>query len=402
LRAIYFEKDVPRALVVKALRQVWPGVVYSPISPTRFVEMPSPPLPGPRWLRVKNRQCGICASDLSLVLVDAEPDTAPVVLPGYQRIYLGHEALGHIVETAPGVTHVKVGDRVMMDTRFNNPTCLSQEIDPPCRHCARGDYALCENASANLGAKGVGGGWGDEFTAHETEVYRVPDDLTDDQAMMIEPISTGLRAVLRRPPEAGQHALVVGGGIIGLSTLECARAIAPDCHLTISVRHPHQAEMARRLGADEVWMREDVYRETARLTGAKLYHGLFNTQMLLGGFDVIYDCVGSAVSVQDSLRWARARGSVVLIGVKMKRLHVDMNPIWHQEVDLSGVFAHGIETWQGTPRHTYDIVIELMRQGKLTADGLITHRFPLEQWKQAIATALDKRSGSIKVVFDCQ
>ncbi|MBN1581789.1 MAG: zinc-binding dehydrogenase, partial [Anaerolineae bacterium] len=85
-----------------------------------------------------------------------------------------------------------------------------------------------------------------------------------------------------------------------------ARALSPECHITAMARYPQQVEMARKLGADEVVTGEDPYEATARITGGKLYTGMFNARMVLGGFDVVYDCVGSEKTVQDSLRWARA------------------------------------------------------------------------------------------------
>jgi threonine dehydrogenase-like Zn-dependent dehydrogenase len=218
--------------------------------------------------------------------------------------------------------------------------------------------------------------------------------------MMVEPISTGVRAALRRTPGPGQRALILGSGVVGLNTLQCVRAVSPRCHITAVARYAHQAEMAHRLGADEVVQGQDGYQATARITGAKLYEGMFGNRMLLGGFDVIYDCVGSAKTLQDSLRWARAGGVVVMVGVKLTQLKLDLNPIWYQEVELTGVWAHGAEPWEGQTRRTYDLVIDMMRQGKLTVDGLITHRFPLRQWRQAVGAALDKRSGAIKVAFD--
>jgi threonine dehydrogenase-like Zn-dependent dehydrogenase len=400
MRAIYVDKNIPQALIVKVLKPVWPGVVFSPLSIARFEDMPEPDLPGPRWVKVKNQQCGLCASDLSLLFVETEPSVAPIALPGHQRVYLGHEALGRVTETGPNVTRVRVGDRVVMDTRFQGATCLSQEIDPICRQCAAGNYMRCENASENKGPRGIGGGWGDGYTAHESEVYPVPDDLTDDQAMMIEPLSTGLRAALRRTPESGQHALILGSGIVGLNTLQCVRAISPDCHITSMARYPHQADFARRLGADEVVMGEDGYQATARITQARLYRGMFNNRMLLGGFDVIYDCVGSAQTLHDSLRWARAGGAVVIVGIEFARSKLDLSPIWYQEIDLIGLYTHGAELWQNEVKHSYDLVIELMRKKKLTVDGLITHRFPLHKWRQAVRTAVHKPTGSIKVIFD--
>ena len=100
------------------------------------------------------------------------------------------------------------------------------------------------------------------------------------------------------------------------------------------------------------------------------------------------------------LGWARAGGAVVLVGVKLSPLRLDLNPIWYQEVDLSGVWGHGVEIWQGETRHTFDIVIELMRKKKLTIDGLITQRFPLSQWRQGVNAALDKGKGTIRIVLD--
>ena len=127
---------------------------------------------------------------------------------------------------------------------------------------------------------------------------------------------------------------------------------------------------------------------------------MMRNRMLLGGFDVVYDCVGSAQTTTDSLRWARAGGAVVMVGIKFSPLKVDLTPVWYQEVDLIGVYAHGAEIWDGRPIHTYDLTIDLLRQGKLEAEALITHRFPLEQWREAIRTAQDKRTGAIKVAFD--
>lgn len=399
MRAIYIDKIIPRMLLVKFLSHRWPGVVWSPLSPARMEDLPEPALPGPRWLKVKNHQCGLCASDLSLLFVHADPSVGPAALPGNQRFYLGHEVVSTVTEVGPGVTRFKVGDRVIMDTRFIGAQCLSQEIDPPCVFCARGDFGLCENASANRGPRGVGGGWGDGYTAHETEVYPVPAAVSDDWAMLAEPMAVGWHAVLRRPPQPGQKVLVVGSGIIGLLTLHAARVAEPHCHITAVARYPHQAEAAKRLGANDVISRAD-YETVARLTGAQYYTAPLNKGMMLGGFDVIYDCVGSATTVEDSLRWARAGGAVVLVGIDLARLNVDLNAVWYQEVDLVGSLNHGMDVWQGERKHSYEWVLGLMQAQKFNLDGLITHRFPFEQYQAAIRTTTDKRGAKpIKVAF---
>jgi threonine dehydrogenase-like Zn-dependent dehydrogenase len=399
MRTIYADKSIPRMLVVKALRPFWPGVIWSQISHAKMTDLPKPPLPGPRWLRVHNRQCGICATDLAMLNVEVDPSVGPAALPGNDRFYLGHEVIGEVVEVGTEVTRFKVGDRVVMESRFAGPNCYTQEIDPPCEYCARGQVRLCENASLGKGPSGVGGGWGDGYTAHEDELWPVPDELDDDQASLIEPTAVALHCVLRHPPKPGEHVLVLGAGIIGLLTLQMAKRVEPESHVTVLARYPHQSDAARRLEADEVITGGDLYAEVTRITGAKLYKAPMNRGMLLGGFGVIYDCVGNADTLRDSLRWARAGGTVVMVGISLGVLKIDLNPVWYQEVDLIGSHTFGYETWRGREAHTFDFVIEMYKAGEVIHKGLITHRFPFEDYKQAIATAMDKRSNSIKVVF---
>src|SRR5689334_18435088 len=113
MRTIYFEKDIPKILLAKALRPIWPGVIYSPLSPTHFVDIPDQPLPGNNWIRVRNRLCGICATDLHLLLVETDPKIAAAALPGSDRLYLGHEVIGVVSEIGQAVTSLALGDRVI-------------------------------------------------------------------------------------------------------------------------------------------------------------------------------------------------------------------------------------------------------------------------------------------------
>jgi threonine dehydrogenase-like Zn-dependent dehydrogenase len=346
-------------------------------------------------VRVCNRLAGICASDLHVLYVEVDPRVSLAALPGTERVYLGHEVVGEVVEVGPGVTTLRVGDRVTRDAL--GATCLSQEIEPPCRFCQEGRYELCENASLGRGPEGVGGGWGDSFIGHETVFYRPPDELDDESAVLLEPLSVGVRSALRRLPRPGEKALVVGCGIVGLAVVGTLRALAPGCHVTAMARYPQQIAMAEKLGADEIVPRGDPYAAVARITGAKRYAGMFRNRALLGGYDVIYDCVGSPRTVQDSLRWARAGGTVVLVGVRVEPMRVDLTPVWHQEVDLIGMYGRGREAWNGVARSTYERTADLLLEGALPAEGWITHRFPLAQWRAAVRTAADKRSGAIKV-----
>src|SRR5512143_4299223 len=162
MRAIYVDKNIPRVLLTKAITPIWPGFVWTPLSAARVGELPDPPLPGSRWLRVKNQQCGICASDLSLLFVHADPTVAPAALPALSRFWLGHETVSVVTETGPAVTRFHVGDRVIMNTHFEGANCLTLEIEPPCRYCAEGHTHHCLNKS-EPGPRGQGGGFGDCF-----------------------------------------------------------------------------------------------------------------------------------------------------------------------------------------------------------------------------------------------
>lgn len=397
MRSLYFDASIPRVLLTMGFKKVWKKAIFAPTSPVRFSKLPEPELPGPRWIKVRNRVCGICASDLHLIEVDVDPLIHPAALPAFSRIYLGHEAVGEVIEVGPDVTTLRPGDRVLMKSRFLGPTCHSQEIEPICPSCASGNYALCENQSRGVGPRGVGGGFSDLYTCHETEVWKVPADLDDETAALIEPLSCSVRAVLRRPPRNKEKVLVLGCGMIGLGVVAAIRALYPEAEIYAAARYPQQKERATRLGAQLI--EGDPFMATARITGAQVFTGEFGNRTALGGFDVVYDCVGTGETIATSLRISRAGGTVVVVGVHLHRMKTDLTPLWHQEVNLIGAYAHGTELVNGKPILTYELTADLLRNRKIPAQGWVTHRFPLERWQEAITTARDKTLGSIKVMF---
>lgn len=399
MRTIYVDKNIPRVLLTKFISPRWPGFVWTPFSSVVVADLPDPPLPGPRWLRVRNEMCGICASDLSLLFVHADPAIAPAALPASNRFYLGHESVGRVTQVGAGVTGFKVGERVVMNTHFEGANCQALEIEPACRYCAEGETHFCENNSQPW--LGVGGGFSDSYVTHETSILSCPNDISNDQAVLAEPMAVAIHGVMRYPPPGGGCVLVIGAGIIGLSTVMAIHALFPSCEITALARYPHQQAMAERLGARHILTGREDYAAIARLTGGKSFSAPLNKGIVTGGFDTIYDCVANAQTVNDSLRWVRALGTVVMIGSYLAPMRkVDLTPVWYSQVNLVGTYAKSSSEWQGCRRYDYDWVFGFFRDGRFQSEGLITHRFQMEEYKQAFTVALSKgRMRAIKVVI---
>jgi len=401
MKAIYVEKRIPNMLLTKAITPAWQGFVWTPLSASRVVELPDPPLPGPRWLRLKNEQCGICSTDLSLLFVHVDPSVAPAALPGVSRFWLGHETVSRITEIGPGVTRFRMGDRVIMDTHFYGVNCHILELDPPCSYCADGQPLFCLNKS-EPGQAGIGGGFGDTYVAHETAVYPVPESLSDDQTMMAEPTAIAVHGVLRCPPRPGDKVLVIGAGAIALLYVMVIRALCPEAEISVIARYPHQKEMAERLGAAHILSDEASYQDIARVAGGQFFSAPLNKGIVTGGFDIVYDCVGTPKTTTDALRWTRANGTVVMVGIHMAPMQkVDLSLVWYHQVDLIGTYVHGMDTWNGQRKHTYEWVMDLLKENKLPVEDLITHRFPYGDYKEAIRVASSKGTEkAIKVVLE--
>ncbi len=403
MRAIWVDKHIPRALLTKAIAPSWPGFVWTPLSAASAGEFPDPPLPGPHWVRVRNQACGICASDLSLLFVHADPSIAPAALPGLSRFYLGHETVSVVTEIGAGVTRFQAGDRVIMDTHFDGANCETLEIEPKCRYCAAGLPQFCINKSAQ-GPRGIGGGFGDGFITHESAVYPAPNELSTTQAAMTEPLSVAVHAALRFPPKAGDRVLVIGAGIIGLLMIMSIRAIQPDAEITVLARYPHQQEAAERLGARNI-LKKTNYSDIAKITGGKYFSAPLNRGVVVGGFGVVYDCVSDARTTNDALRWARAGGAVVMVGAHMAPMpKVDLTPVWYHQVNLIGSYGHGSDALDGRTRHSYEWVFDFYRHGAFAGlESLVTHRFPIADYKAAIRAATRKgKERAIKVMFENQ
>ena len=234
----------------------------------------------------------------------------------------------------------------------------------------------------------TGGGWSTLLVAHRDQLHDVPDDLSDEAAVMVEPAACAVRAALAAG-EGGVQ-VVLGAGTLGLLTVAALRRFGTPGTLIATARYPHQARLARELGADVVVDPDEAHRAVRRATGAMVIG-----DTLTRGADSVVDCVGSADTIGTGIDVARAGGRVVLCGMPGTTT-VDLTPLWHKEVALVGAYAYGRER---DGRRTFDLAFELVQEADL--GRLVSATYPLDRYKEALehAAAAGPR-GAVKIAFD--
>ncbi|MHA1217880.1 MAG: zinc-dependent alcohol dehydrogenase [Candidatus Heimdallarchaeaceae archaeon] len=399
---VYFDPSIPKFLVSKIMKKLWKKVVLSRVGPITHKKNYYFELENPNEVLTKTLIGGICGTELHLIDLDFALNVTPTIVPSPSPRHMGHECVCQIVETGNEVSKLKKGDRVVVQ---KGPSCFLHQQDNLCPRCYEGDFWLCEKAGqfADFTAYHAAGGWGTGFKYHENQLISVPEEITNDQAILIEPLSCSLRGVLRAKPQAEDTVLIIGAGTIGLCTLASIKAINPDVNTSVMVKYDYQADAARKLGADEIIIKKNIEEYLEDRTNAVKYHGLFGNRTYIGGFDLIFDCVGTASTIQNSLRWVKGKGKVMVLGIDFKQGKLDYTPVWYQEVALLGSLGHGTEDWKGKKKPTFEIIIELLKTKKIpsTITEIITHRYNISNYKEAIKVAFNKRKNqAIKVIFD--
>ncbi len=396
MKALYFENDPARLAMLRVATLFSRNAALSAFSPLRYQNIPEPRIPNERWLKIRNRCCGLCGTDLHFMFMDMDPKCFSAAMPGVKKKFLGHELVGEVVE-AGSETGFSAGERIAM--RIDWPSCFQLETEPPCPQCAAGNYMLCCNPGVKpLPTTDLGGGFSPYMLMHRTQPFRLPDALDDDTAVLLEPMASAVHGVMKAPPRSNGKLLVVGGGTIGLLSVAALRRLFPASEVYCLVRYPFQQNVAERLGATAIRETKDIYGKIAEITGGRYAKGYFGNEIVLGGFDVVYDTVGSDTSLNHALRWTKAGGAVSLIGINFKPGRIDYSPVWCQEVNLVGINCHATEA---DGRTSFDIAAELLLARAVSPSDIITHRFPVSRYKDAVKTFLSKRgSGAIKIVLD--
>jgi len=406
MKAIEYRKSIPRYAALKLAGRRMRGLYTSFISPVQLRDIDPPRLPGPSWVRVRPRLAGVCGSDLATITASGSPYLAPVISMPF---VLGHETVGEVTEIGPEVADVRIGDRVVLHPALG---CRVRGIEPKCPACCDGQEALCRNVGRGDISAGIqtgfcrdtGGAWSESLVAHDSQVYRVPEALGDPVAVLIEPLACAIHGVLRIDQEQAGTVLVVGCGTIGLLTIAALRALGSSGRIVAVAKHAHQRAHATRLGADEFLPSGgpigDRYRAWAERLDAEVRDAELGKPLVIGGADTVFDCVASSSSLDDSIRFTRGGGQMVLVGMPGVPRGVDWTPLWYKELSLHAAYAYGPEPRDAKRRETFDIAIELAQRSAEALAPLVGDPYPLTDYRRALGEALSTGSHeSVKTVF---
>ena len=316
------------------------------------------PEPRPGEILVQPTVVGVCGSD-----VHAAAGHHPIVTLPYNP---GHEVVGVVCELGGAVTEVQVGDRVVVE-----PTLPCWE----CKHCRAGRINLCERLRF-FGCVHDQGGMADYFTIPANRVHVLPADLTDEQAVLIEPLATPVHAVALNGGVADAAVVIIGAGTIGLLVLAAARAAGARRVVMTDIQQSKRAR-ALRLGADAVVdaARSDVVAAVREELGESA--------------DVVFDCVAVQATVDQGIQLALKGGSVMIVGVPVKPVTVPLPEIQDQQVRVQGSAMFMPADFIAATR--------MIQTGHVREADFITAKFPLDQ--AAAAFAACTTGEEVKVVL---
>jgi L-iditol 2-dehydrogenase len=306
-------------------------------------DMPRPE-PGSREVLIRVAACGICGSDVHGYDGSSGRRIPPLVM--------GHEAAGVITAVGKEVTKFKLGDRVTFDS-----TVYCGE----CTYCRGGDANLCDRREVigvSCGDYRRHGAFAEYIAVPERIVYKMPDCLSYPEAAMLEAVAVALHAVKVSGMKKGDTVLVVGAGMIGLLTMQAARA-AGVARVMIADIDETRLTLGELLGADEALRGTGglIAEETMKRTGGV-------------GADIVFDAVGRSKTVAESIDSVRKGGTVTLIGNIAPEVVLPLQKVVSRQIRLQGSAASCGE---------YPMAMDLLSSGRIQVRPLISAVAPLEE-----------------------
>lgn len=397
MRALVFQNKLPRQAAAKLGGYISPSAFTARTSPVRLEEVLDPVPPDHDWVVCDTIVSGMCGSDTKQIFLHGSRDNPLTALISFPHI-LGHEA----------VARRRDDNRLVLV----NPwlSCAPRGIDPVCSACKEGNYPACRNfttgclsESIHLGnCADAGGTHADSFVAHESQLFRIPDHVTPDAAVLGDPVSVSLHSILKSEPNPDRPALVYGCGTLGLAAIALLKHLYPDTTVWAISRPGPNAELAAEFGASEVITArspDEIVNTIAALTGVRPLTPWSKRPWLQDGPGVVYDTVGSPESVETALRFLDTRGSLVVSGVEAPK-RFEWTPLYFKEISMIGSNAFGVETVRGVTKHAFEHYFDFVADG-FDLTPIVTHHFALSDWADAVATIANRsETGAIKVVLE--
>jgi len=385
MQALVFERKPARYAAAATASRVIPGAGAG-VGPLQRRDVDPPSLPGPDWQTVRPRLTGICGSDLATVEGRSSRYFEPLVsfpfVPGHEVV--GIDEAGHRVALEP-----------VLGAAARNEPMPFPGAAPGDGH----DYGYLLGGDIDRGIQigfcaSTGGGWGEALVAHQSQLHPVPDHLSDEAAVMLEPAAGGVHAALAARVQPGDSVAVLGTGTMGLCSLAALRALTAAGTVIATAKYPHQRDLAAQLGADIVVDPREARRAVRRFAGCRMLG-----DYLSGGVDVTIDAVGNPGSITDAIAITRPRGRVVLLGMP-HAARLDLTGLWHREIELVGAYTYGTENLpDGSATTSFALAFELVASANL--ERLVSARYPLPRYREAIAHAAEAGArGAVKVVFE--
>jgi len=386
--ALEYFRSAPRYLGARAVGSKAPGLLSGPLAPLRLVQIKDPQPPRPGWARVKPLLAGICGSDLSTIAGRSSFYFSPLISTPFVP---GHEIVGELQEDCDDLPE---GTRVVMGSVLS---CAARGEEPLCPNCAAGATNRCDRVTVGDLKPGLqtgyctetSGGWARQMVAHRSQLHAIPDGMSNEVAVLLEPFACALHAAARAAVQPGDTVVVVGAGTVGILTLIALKLFSQPGHVIVAAKHQKQRAAAKLAGADEIVRPEHAAKAVRRHTSAVKLTPERGQDFLLGGADVVLECTGSKSALDMALRTTKAGGRVVVSGIP--GAGSDLTPVWFRELELVGAYT--------ATASDFDTAIQAA--GNLPhLEQLVGATYPLASWRDAIDHAMSAGSlGTFKVAF---
>ncbi|MFC7157663.1 zinc-binding dehydrogenase [Halomarina halobia] len=339
---------------------------------------PRPVRPG--TVRIDIEYCGVCGSDLHeykhgpapIRAEDREHRIPESEWDDHLPMPMGHEIVGTVTEIGDGVDRVVTGDRVTL--------CLILPCDD-CRYCADGEYHLCERITGPVATPG----FADSIVVPASTTVVVPEAVSARHAALTEPLSVALHGVRQSGLRAGDTTVIFGAGAIGLGIVGLAAA-AGARDIVVSEPRAARREAALAMGADAV---VDP-TETDPVT--------FVRERTDGGADITIEAVGRSETLTQAIRSGAYGSTTAVLGVFVEEATIHPNDVMQAERTVVGSFA--FRGGHQRDRGEFPAVLEMLADGRLDPEPMISDVHPLSEIETAFEVLLDPEQDAVKLLIE--